>query len=108
MISLSVKLRNGRLIEILTAKGRAGMMRESGDPVCAAVSAFIGTLILYLKSRPEWQSAVKTPERGHIVLTVGKIPEKDRKSWDNVCEFFLLGVRSIADEYPKALDLRYL
>lgn len=108
MICLSVKLRNGRFIEGLTANGHAGMMSHSGDPVCAAVSALIGTMILYLKSRPEWQSDIKIPERGCVFLTVGEIPENDRKSWENVCEFFLLGIRSIADEYPKALDLRYL
>ena len=109
MIRLSVKLRNGgRQIETLSASGHAGMMRESGDPVCAAVSVLIRTLVLFLKTRPEFESDIRIPERGHVFLSVGTVPAESGDCWESICEFFLLGLRSIENDYPEAFNLRYL
>lgn len=109
MIRLSVKLQNGgRQIETLSAAGHAGMKTTAGDPVCAAVSVLLRTLLLFLKNHPEIESDIRLPKRGELFLSTVAVSGENENNWETVCEFVLLGLRSIENDYPKALNLKYL
>lgn len=105
MIVLTVDpLKEGGTRPFLMINGHAGFSAKGDDIVCSAVSVLVFTFLN--SAQVIAGSAVKVNDSGEFKVFISKID--DTKAFEIVVQVFLIGIRSIEEQYPENVKLRIL
>lgn len=96
--------KGGRLLSF-DASGHAGYGQKGHDIVCAAVTILIRTTVQALGSI---HAEAHAEQRGRFAFQVVQYDEKDAEQLRYAAQFLWLGMTSLQEEYPKAIQCKQI
>ena len=108
MICVSVTLDEGGCLKGLRASGHSFLHGKAFSPVCAAVSALLGTAAGLFEAESSLKAQVSLPAEGEMELSIGEVPAALRQRCRGVTDFLVYGLTRIAAQEPDDLDLEIL
>jgi len=93
------------LLVSLSSEGHAGKGFKGSDPVCAAVSALIGTTARLLESAEGVELDGRAENPGSLFFKMRNVPDRLTEWFRGVADLLLFGLSEISRNYPEAVEL---
>ncbi len=105
MTHVVVKRAKGHIVSV-ECHGHSGYAPEGEDIVCAALSSVVQTAVLGVFRVAGVNADYRTDEeKGELVLTLGKMSERERRDCDVILETMLLGVEDLYEGFSAFIKM---